>query len=161
MAENIFSSFDISGAGMSVQRRRLSAVANNIANADTTRGADGKPYVREVIVVRADKQTKFQKELTEEIALGGTSQTHIGNAYGLPGAEKSTVLKAVSARDNSGPRMVHDPSHPDANAEGYVAMPNVNVVTEMVEMISAQRAFEANTSVIASAKNVARDSLDI
>lgn len=161
MAENIFSSFDISGSGMSLQRRRLSAVANNIANANTTRGADGKPYEREIVVVRAEKQTKFQKELTDEIALRGTGDGHIGNAHGLPGTEKNTVLKAVSARDNSGPRMIHDPSHPDANEEGYVAMPNVNVVTEMVEMISAQRAFEANTSVIAAAKNVARDSLDI
>ncbi len=161
MAENIFSSFDISGTGMSLQRRRLNAVANNIANANTTKDANGKPYEREVIVVRAEKQTKFQKELTEEIGLKGTSVEHIGNAYGLPGAEKHKVLKAVSARDTSGPRMVHDPSHPDANEEGYVALPNVNVVTEMVEMISAQRAFEANTSVIAAAKNVARDSLDI
>lgn len=161
MADNVFSSFEISGTGMSLQRRRLSAVANNIANANTTKGADGKPYAREVIVVRADKQSRFQKELNEEIALKNTGSAHIGNAYGQPGAEERPVLKAVSARDNSAPRMVYDPSHPDANEEGYVAMPNVNIVTEMVEMISAQRAFEANTSVVAAAKNVARDSLDI
>ena len=160
MAENLFSTFDISSTGMSLQRRRLSAVANNIANANTTHGADGKPYEREVVVVRAQKQMKFETELDNEIVLRA-GPGHIGNATGLPGAEKNAVLQAVTARDNSGPRMMYDPSHPDANEEGYVAMPNVNVVTEMVEMISAQRAFEANTSVISAAKNVARDSLDI
>lgn len=161
MAENLFSTFSISGKGMGLQRQRLNAVANNIANANTTKDANGKTYQREVIVVRADKHTAFDRQLTDEIALRGTGASHIGNAAGMGNAGNEEVLKAVSARDNSGPRMVFDPSHPDANTEGYVAMPNVNVVTEMVEMISAQRAFEANTSVVSAAKNVARDSLDI
>ena len=72
-----------------------------------------------------------------------------------------SVLKAKSARDNTPPRLVYDPSHPDADENGYVRMPNINIVTEMVEMISAQRSFEANSQVIESAKNVARDSLEI
>lgn len=76
-------------------------------------------------------------------------------------APDDQILKAQVARDNSPPRMVYDPSHPNANADGYVQMPNVNIVTEMVEMISAQRAFEANTGVITAAKNIARDSLEI
>lgn len=161
MAENLFSSFAISGTGMSLQRRRLNAVANNIANANTTKDATGKTYQREVIVVRAEKHTAFDRQLMDEIALRGTGAEHIGNAGGMGGTKNEVVLKATSARDNSGPRMVFDPSHPDANEEGYVAMPNVNIVTEMVEMIAAQRAFEANTSVVSAAKNVARDSLDI
>lgn len=161
MAENLFSTFSISGAGMGLQRQRLNAVANNIANANTTKDANGQTYQREVIVVRAEKHTAFDRQLTDEITLRGTGNGHIGNAMGVGAQGKEVALKATSARDNSAPRMVFDPSHPDANEEGYVAMPNVNVVTEMVEMISAQRAFEANTSVVAAAKNVARDSLDI
>lgn len=161
MAENIFSTFAISSSGMSLQRKRLKAVADNIANANTTKDVNGQPYQREVVVVRAEKQTSFQKKLLDEISLQGSASNHVGNAQEMRTAENRSVLKAVMARDSSPPRMVHDPSHPDANEEGYVAMPNVNIVTEMVEMIAAQRAFEANTSVIAAAKNVARDSLDI
>lgn len=161
MAENIFSTFAISGSGMSLQRQRLKTVADNIANANTTKDVNGQPYQREIVVVRAEKQTGFQKKLLDEIALQGDNTSHVGNAQEFRTANGQPVLKSIIARDSSPPRMVYDPSHPDANEEGYVAMPNVNIVTEMVEMIAAQRAFEANTSVIAAAKNVARDSLDI
>lgn len=160
MAENIFSSFDISGQGMSVQRMRLSAVSRNIANANTTKSTDGKPYQREVVVVREIANSPFDNELNNLINLDRT------DIYHAPTANESDnpnhkVLNAKIVRDNTPPRIVYDPNHPDANSEGYVEMPNINIVTEMVEMITAQRGFEANTGVIESAKNIARYSLDI
>lgn len=162
MAENIFSSFAISGQGMSVQRQRLSAVANNIANANTTKGIDGKPYQREVVLVRG-QHTKggFDSELFNQIDLVNTSGQHASNAKIGGFNNFSNVVSATLAQDSTPPRQVYDPSHPDANADGYLEMPNINIVTEMVEMISAQRAFEANTSVVESAKSIARESLEI
>ena len=161
MAENLFTSLSISSQGLGVQRQRLSAVAKNIANANTTRGEKGEVYKREVVIAQANPRAPFFKTLEDQIALQGTSKYHAPNlnedVYGKD-------AKAVTARvvnDNSPARKVYDPSHPDANEEGYVSMPNVNIVTEMVEMISAQRSFEANTSVITSAKNMARESLEI
>lgn len=161
MAENIFSSFDISGQGLSVQRMRLSAVAKNIANANTTKSADGKPYQRELVIARAIPGSPFEEEYENQIALNTSSQFHGTNTNLGTYPPDYSVLKAITARDSSPPRLVYDPSHPDANEEGYVEMPNVNLVTEMVEMISAQRSFEANTSVVEAAKNVARYSLEI
>lgn len=161
MAENIFATFAISGQGMTVQRMRLSATANNIANANTTKGIDGKPYQREVVVVREIPGSPFEEELDSQIELKKTNSEHAPNAKQGTYPPNYSVLNARTAKDNTPPRLVYDPSHPDADEKGYVNMPNVNIVTEMVEMISAQRAFEANTGVINSAKNLARNSLDI
>lgn len=161
MAENLFATFAISGQGMSVQRMRLSSVAKNIANANTTKGENGKPYEREVVVVRAIPQSPFENELDSQLKLSRTEASHAPTANPHSYPPDWSVLKARTARDNTPPRIVYDPSHPDADETGYVQFPNINIVTEMVEMISAQRGFEANTGVIESAKNVARDSLDI
>jgi flagellar basal-body rod protein FlgC len=161
MAENIFASFDISGQGMSVQRMRLSATANNIANINTTKGELGLPYQREVVIVRAIPNSPFDTALNQQIALTKTSDDHAPNAFPGTYPPDYSVLNAKTAKDNSLPRLVYDPSHPDADGSGYVKYPNINIVTEMVEMISAQRAFQANTSVIQAAKNIARDALDI
>lgn len=161
MAENIFASFDISGQGMSVQRMRLSATARNIANANTTKGPDGQPYKREVVIARAIPGSPFEEELANSIGMNSTDSSHVPAAVRHPDAPDNSVLRAKTAYDASPPRLVYDPSHPDANEEGYVLYPNINIVTEMVEMISAQRAFEANTQVVESAKNIARDSLEI
>lgn len=161
MAENIFSTFAISGQGMSVQRQRLSAVANNIANANTTKGPDGLPYQREVVVVRHVPGSPFEDVLQDQISMTQTSDDHSGNASPVGKSPDYTVLNAYTTKDATPPRMVHDPSHPDADENGYVHFPNINIVTEMVEMITAQRAFEANTGVVDSAKNLARYSLEI
>jgi flagellar basal-body rod protein FlgC len=159
--ENIFSSFNISSQGLGIQRQRLAAVAKNIANANTTHDADGKVYKREVVVVRGRKATAFERQMENEISMIGTSGMHAGNGSLNSADANKPVVLGNTVKDNSAPRTIFDPAHPDANQEGYVEMPNVNIVTEMVEMISAQRAFEANTSVVTSAKNVARDSLEI
>lgn len=146
---------------MSVQRMRLAATARNIANANTTRSIDGQPYKREAVIVRAVENRQFNDELQDQLFLSRTSGTHGSNLNNGAAETSKNALHAVTAVDNSPPRLVHDPSHPDADEEGYVKMPNINIITEMVEMISAQRAFEANASVIESVKNIARDSLDI
>lgn len=161
MAENVFSSFNISGQGMTVQRMRLSSTAKNIANVNTTKGVDGKPYQREVVVVRAIPGSPFENELEDQIAMKRTSDSHSPNATPSEYPPNWAVLQAKTARDNTEPRLVYDPNHPDADENGYVHYPNINVVTEMVEMITAQRAFEANTGAFEAAKNVARYSLEI
>ncbi len=161
MAENLFSSFSMSGQGMSVQRMRLSATAKNIANANTTKDVDGEPYKREVVLVRSVPGSPFEAEFKNQISLKQTSPSHNSNACAGTCPPDYTVLNASNGKDNSPPRLMYDPSHPDADEKGYVHMPNINIVTEMVEMISAQRAFEANAGVVESAKNMARDSLEI
>lgn len=161
MPENIFASFDISGQGMSVQRMRLSATARNIANANTTSDENGLPYQREVVIVRAIPGSPFDDEMDSLIAMKKTHQDHAPTTNAGKYPPDYSVLKAVTARDNSAPRLVYDPSHPDADENGYVLFPNINIVTEMVEMISAQRAFQANAGVVEAAKNIAKDSLQI
>lgn len=161
MAENIFSSFAISGQGLSVQRMRLSSVAKNIANANTTHDENGEPYKREIVIARAKPESFFDRELQQQITLVGTNGNHAGNSGFSERPDQTVAVQAIASKDASPPRKMYDPSHPDADADGYVEMPNVNIVTEMVEMISAQRAFEANTSVFAAAKNIAKESLEI
>ncbi|MCX6153005.1 MAG: flagellar basal body rod protein FlgC [Candidatus Kapabacteria bacterium] len=161
MAENVFAAFAISGQGMSVQRMRLSATAKNIANVNTTKSIDGQPYKREVVIARAIPGSPFEEELDSQLSLSRTTNDHAPTAHPGTYPPDYRVLKVATTTDASPPRLVYDPSHPDADESGYVSMPNINIVTEMVEMIAAQRAFEANTSVVDSAKNIARDSLEI
>jgi flagellar basal-body rod protein FlgC len=158
----IFETFRVSGEGLSTQRRRLSAIANNIANANTTRTANGQPYQREIVTVRAgEKHNAFENELAGELKLQRNDGVHFNNGGLTMRNEKHHAVNVTLGKDTTAPRMIFDPSHPDANQEGYVAMPNVNIVTEMVDMISAQRSFEANTQTISAAKNMAKDSLEI
>jgi flagellar basal-body rod protein FlgC len=145
MAENIFSAFKISGEGLSVQRMRLSATAKNIANINTTSDIDGEPYKREIVKVSSAGNSAFDGELSMSL----------GNMDG------NSSIYAQTVKDDASFRLVHDPSHPDADEDGYVKLPNINIVTEMVEMISAQRSFEANSGVLDAVKNMARDSLEI
>lgn len=151
MKNSIFEIFRISGEGLRYQRMRLESIARNIANANVTRSEDGKPYKRELIIASARETKSFEDELSEAIFSRIMPKTENE-------ASTMTIKKIV---DDSDFRMVYEPSHPDADEKGYVLYPNVNIVTEMVDMISAQRAFESNVSVIEAAKNVARDSLDI
>lgn len=160
MSENIFQTLNIAGQGMSVQRKRLSAVANNIANVNTTRGLDGTPYQREIVVSQHNERRHFATELEHQINLERTDGSHAPNTRTLiTEAEKNSVSADVTKDPRQ--RLVHDPGHPDADAEGYVHYPDINIVTEMVDMITAQRGFEANTQIVSTAKNLARYSLDI
>jgi flagellar basal-body rod protein FlgC len=159
----IFETFRVSGEGLGVQRRRLSAIANNIANANTTRTENGKAYQREVVIVKGGEQRNgiFDRELQGQLSLQRSDGAHFSTGGLTARSEEKHAVNATVAKDSAPARMIYDPAHPDANGDGYVAMPNVNIVTEMVDMISAQRSFEANTQTISAAKNMAKDSLEI
>ena len=145
----LLSAMDISASGMTAQRMRMNVIANNIANVNTTRTEKGGPYRRQTVVMRP-KGRDFRYYLAP-FKRGEIPENQIGT-----GVRIETILE-----DQSPLTMRYDPSHPDANAEGYVAMPNVNAVTEMVDMIDATRAYEANVSVIEAAKNMAMKALSI
>ena len=133
-----FSSFDISASGISAQRTRMDVIANNVANAESTHTPEGGPYRRQVVTFRA----------VYEDAMGNRP---------VPGGVK---VEGVT-EDPTDYRMVYDPGHPDADASGYVKMPNVNVVEEMVDMISATRAYEANVTALNATKSMIATAIEI
>lgn len=144
----VFSSFEISGSGLTAQRLRMDVVANNIANVNTTRTAAGGPYQRQRVVFEPRRE-----EAQFLLPLAGEAKQRQRLGQG--------VRVVAVAPDPSAPKMVYDPGHPDANAQGYVAMPNITLVNEMVDMISATRAYEANIAAINSAKSMAAKALEI
>lgn len=144
----VFSSFEISGSGLTAQRLRMDVVANNIANVNTTRTAEGGPYQRQRVVFEPRREeSQFLLPLTAE-------------AKRREQLTQGVRVVAVSA-DPSPARMVYDPGHPDADAQGYVRMPNITLVNEMVDMISATRAYEANIAALNAAKSMAAKALEI
>jgi flagellar basal-body rod protein FlgC len=136
----ILSGIQNSTAALEAERTRLDVISENIANVNTTRGPDGKPYQRQVVV--------FESALQQAMGSGNENQT--------PTLHVSRIEK-----DGRPPEMVYDPGHPDANADGMVAMPNINIHEEMADMISASRAFEANLAVIKNARSMALQTLSI
>jgi flagellar basal-body rod protein FlgC len=145
----LFSSFEISGSGLTAQRLRMDVVANNIANVNTTRTAEGGPYRRQRVVFEPRREEAqfllpLSPDARKRAASGGSGVRVVG----------------VSS-DPSAPKTVYDPGHPDADERGYVAMPNIQLVNEMVDMISATRAYEANVTAINSAKSMAAKALEI
>jgi flagellar basal-body rod protein FlgC len=162
--EKLFASFNISAAGLSAQRKRMTVIAENIANVETTRTENGTPYRRKIVLLRAEPSENFNLILRREtMALRTTSGKHIpSSSFSL--VEKDFTISGVRAEvveDRSPYRLVYNPEHPDADEEGYVHMPNVNIVVEMVEMISATRAYEANVTAFNASKNIAKDALEI
>ncbi|OIQ12526.1 flagellar basal body rod protein FlgC [Neomoorella thermoacetica] len=135
----------ISASGLTAERLRLDIIANNLANINTTRTPQGGPYRREVPV--------FAERLQE--AMGQLPGRPSSRAPGA-GVEVAAIVE-----DNSPPRLVYDPSHPDADANGYVHLPNINIVNEMVDMITASRAYEANVTVLNAAKAMTLKALEI
>ncbi len=164
--EKLFAGLNISALGLTAQRRRMNAIANNIANADTTRTEDGTPYRRKMIAVEGVAGRSFAETFQgkfSSIPLMTTDGTHLEQ----PGFQFRDIeetpgsVEAQEAEDMSDFKLIHDPTHPDADENGYVEMPNVNIVTEMVDMMSASRAYEANITVINAQKQMAKDSLEI
>ncbi len=132
---------DAASGGLQAQRTRLDVIAQNIANAQTTRGANGQPYARQVV--------SFESALIK----------HMGESAASP-ALRGVRVSGVTADPRQGP-VVHNPSHPDADAQGFVRMPNVNMAMEMVDLISATRAYEANLSVVKAGRDMVTKTLDI
>lgn len=157
------SDFDISGYGLSAQRFRMNVISSNIANANTTRTAEGGPYRRREVIFKA---TDFDKLLNEQINKDNNFlkyENPLNDPSSLEEAKpaiQSVVVDKV-VRDDKDFRMKYDPSHPDANAEGYVAYPNVNPVIEMADLIEATRAYQANVSAFTSAKTIAQSAIDL
>lgn len=142
----MFLGIDASSSGLTAERLRMDVIANNIANANTT--AYHRRYV--VFNPRENKPTGFD-EVLKKARGGNSSRQNIGEGVRAVAIEEDTT---------QGP-LVYDPGHPEANADGYVEKPNVNVVTEMVDMITAHRAYEANTTAINAAKTMFLKALEI
>ncbi|AVS37027.1 flagellar basal body rod protein FlgC [Campylobacter jejuni] len=157
------SDFDISGYGLSAQRFRMNVISSNIANANTTRTAEGGPYRRREVIFKA---TDFDKLLNERINKDNNFLKYENplNDPSSPEEAKPAIQSVIVdkvVRDDKDFRMKYDPSHPDANAEGYVAYPNVNPVIEMADLIEATRAYQANVSAFTSAKTIAQSAIDL
>jgi len=161
--QSIFTALDISASGLRAQRKKLDAISSNIANANTTRTETGEPYRRKVVVLKATNVADFDSVLRERlISLQNSNQRHIPfNRFSQKLSNNYNKVEASVEEDQSDFLRVYDPSHPDADGEGYVLKPNINVVSEMVDMISASRAYEANLSSIDAAKEMARRALEI
>lgn len=147
----LFSSINIASSGMSAERLRSDVIADNVANASTTRTAEGGPFRRSRVVLRPRAEQPFWRSpFLPDLMDGG-----IGKGVRVVGVEK----------DNAQPKLVYDPTHPDAiktgPRQGYVEMPNVNIVTEMVDLIAASRAYEANASIVNGSKAMFMKALEI
>ena len=142
---DLFTAMNTSSSALTAERTRMNLISSNLANVNTTRTPEGGPYKRKDAVFAATAPVDtFGK------ALGGAAGRHV---------REVNVVDIVE--DKSAPRMQYDPAHPDANPQGYVALPNVNVVEEMADMITATRVYEANVMSAQAAKNMALKTLEI
>lgn len=145
----MFNALNISATGMTAQRLRMDILSENMANVKTTRTEDGSPYVRKNVVFREKDCSTFQAALTTQLKL---NNTYIGN-----GVKVTSIVEDTETPMN----VVYEPSHPDADENGYVTYPNVNVVTEMTDLIDASRAYEANITAFNATKAMALKALEI
>ncbi|HIP39839.1 MAG TPA: flagellar basal body rod protein FlgC [Desulfocapsa sulfexigens] len=136
---DIFTTFDVSASALKANRIRLNTISSNIANGETTSTPEGGPYKKKSVYFET-KPISFKEELDTSIQ----------------GVEVTKIVE-----DNEEPKRIYNPSHPDAGEDGYVEMPNISVIKEMVDMMSATRSYEANTTVIKSAKRMALKALEI
>lgn len=145
---SIFSAFNVNASGMTAQRYRMDIISENVANANTTRTQDGTPYRRKVVTF----EQKGATAKTFSSFLGQAS-----NRYDGQGVRVRKVSEDTWTQMN----MVYDPSHPDADENGYVTCPNVNIVTEMTNLIDASRSYEANATAFNASKSMAMKGLEI
>ena len=145
----MFDALNVSATGLTAERLRMDVTAENLANAQTTRGADGQPYRRkEVVLGEIAGNGGFGAQLTKAMGVGS-------------GAAPGGVQVEAITQDATPGKLVYDPGHPDADAKGYVRMPNVDTVAEMVDLITAQRGYEANVTAMQTAKTMFAKTLDI
>ena len=147
----LFDAIDISASGLTAERLRMDVTAENLANAQTTRGADGGAYRRKAVVLQQSGGGGggFAGALAGAVQRGG-------GGGGTAGVEVAAIVP-----DTTPLRRVHDPGHPDADAQGYVELPNVNPVTEMVDLIGASRTYEANVTAMQAAKQLFSKTLEL
>jgi flagellar basal-body rod protein FlgC len=144
---NLFTAMEVSASGLSAERVRMNTLASNLANARTTRTQGGGPYMRLDPVFEA---VPLEDRLRE---IGVTTTQTQSGVY--------AVHVPTIRQDNGQPQMIYDPTHPDADARGFVALPNVNVVEEMVNLITASRSYEAGVTVMQTLKGMAQSALSI
>lgn len=137
---------NISASGLTAERLRMDIISKNIANANITRTSDGLPYRRQVVIF-------------EDAGEGQTFSSFLSKAQN--NFKKSGVRVSSIVEDKSEFKLIYNPGHPDADEKGYIKMPNVDIMVEMVNMISATRAYEANVTSINSTKNMVMKALDI
>lgn len=143
---SLFQSFNINTSGMTAQRFRMDVISENVANVTTTRTEDGTPYRRKIVTFQEKNVTPFSR------VLQNTREAYIGNGVKVSEVKEDT---------NSDFIMKYDPSHPDADENGYVSYPNVNIITEMTNMIDASRSFEANVTAFETSKAMALKGLEL
>jgi flagellar basal-body rod protein FlgC len=143
---DFLSGFRIGSSGMAAQRARMNSISSNIANINTTRTPEGGPYRRKDVVFTAMPDTKSFGDILN---------------VDDPKADFNRVQVTDVVYDKKAPILKYDPTHPDANAEGYVAYPNVNLMEEMTNMIQASRSYEANVQAIQASKDMALSALEI
>ncbi len=143
---SVINGMNISASGMSAQRLRMDIISSNIANVNTTRDENGNVFRRKTLVFSEKTSDSF-----DSILKGKTGSS------GLGGVKVTSIIEDTETPLN----MVYDPSHPDANEEGYVSYPNVNTVTEMTNLISASRSYEANVTAFNATKNMALKGLEV
>lgn len=143
---SLFQAFNINTSGMTAQRFRMDVISENVANVNTTRTKDGTPYTRKVVTFAEKDVTPFSK------VLDNTRESYLGNG-----------VKVYSVREDKESDYIkkYDPSHPDADEDGYVSYPNVNIVTEMTNMIDASRSYEANVTAFQTSKAIAMKGLEL
>ncbi|MBM7560578.1 flagellar basal body rod protein FlgC [Fusibacter tunisiensis] len=141
-----FNSINVSATGLTAERLRMDLISENIANANTTRTASGTPYRRKVAVFRAQEASSFEQMLNSAKGLQTLGQ----------GVEIAGIVE-----DQAPFKKEYNPDHPDADAEGYVSLPNVEVVNEMINLISASRAYESNITAVNTTKAMVMKALEI
>ena len=143
---NFFKSINTSATGLTAERLRMDIISKNIANVNTTRTSSGTPYRRQVPIFQEKEGETFT-----DILNGAKNTASLGN-----GVEVTGIVE-----DESPFKKVYNPGHPEADEKGYVSMPNVDIVTEMINLISASRAYEANVTALNNSKNMAMKALEI
>jgi len=162
---NIYRSIDISGSGMTAQRKRMDAISSNIANVSVTNvDGNGNPYLRRHVDMKPDPEQTFSYALSKaDMKMKRSDRWHMPAIEEV--VEKREEIPLVAAEETEIPNMkknvIFDPSHPDADENGYVTYPDVNILQEMTDLMIANRAFEANVTVVNAAKQMIMKSLDI
>ena len=144
---SIFNSINVSASGLTAQRLRMDVVTKNIANVNTTKTPDGTPYRRQVVEFKTKDGSRSFSDYLKQTTKGSVNST---------GVEVSSIKN-----DSSPYKKVYEPGHPDADESGYVSMPNVDIATEMANMISSTRAYEANVTALNGTKSMALKALEI
>jgi len=156
---NLFGVMEVSGSGLKAQRVRAEVVAANMSNAETTRTAEGGPYQRRHVIFEAQGDSTFQHSLMNQMQ-EFHNLSWPGGATDDKTAEGGVGVTGVIS-DQSAPLRRYDPQHPDAGPDGYVSYPDINPLTEMVDLMGAQRSYGANASAIQAEKNMVASSMEL